>query len=281
MTKMIGIVGGVGPYAGLDLAKKIFEHTAAQQDQEHLDVLLVNRPRLIADRTAYLLARRGGDPTVDPANPGHGLVQCIHTLVTAGAEVIGVPCNTAHASAIFQVVERAVAAHFPALQLLHLVHETVAAVCTALPSGGSVGLLATPGAYASRVYHTAMAAVPAAAPYHLLEPDAEGKRRVREAIYDPEYGIKAQAAPVTCRAVDTLAAEVWRLYERGAQAVIMGCTEIPLALDGQTLPVPLLDPAVALARALIQAAAPERLRPLRSSHTVPAAPSLPWGCSAA
>ena len=49
--KTIGIVGGVGPYAGLDLMKKIFDNTEARHDQGHLDVLLVNSPRLIDDRT--------------------------------------------------------------------------------------------------------------------------------------------------------------------------------------------------------------------------------------
>ena len=72
--KTIGVVGGVGPYAGLDLAKKIFDNTEAQHDQEHLDVLLVNSPRLINDRTAYILAVRDGktatDPATDLANPG-------------------------------------------------------------------------------------------------------------------------------------------------------------------------------------------------------------------
>ena len=65
--KTIGIVGGVGPYAGLDLAKKIFDNTEAQHDQEHLDVLLVNSPRLIDDRTAYILAVRDGKVATDPA----------------------------------------------------------------------------------------------------------------------------------------------------------------------------------------------------------------------
>ena len=53
---MIGIVGGVGPYAGLDLTKKIFDQTLAGSDQEHLPVILVSRPDEIADRTEYLLA---------------------------------------------------------------------------------------------------------------------------------------------------------------------------------------------------------------------------------
>jgi aspartate racemase len=95
--KTIGIVGGVGSYAGLDLAKKIFNNTEAQHDQEHLDVLLVNSPRLIDDRTAYILAVRDGKVTSDPANPGRGIVACIRKLAAAGAEVIGVPGNTAHA----------------------------------------------------------------------------------------------------------------------------------------------------------------------------------------
>ncbi len=102
--KTIGIGGGVGPYAGLDLAKKIFDNTEAQHDQEHLDVLLVNNPRLIDDWTAYILAVRDGkvatDPATDPANPGRGIVACIRKLAAAGAEVVGVPCNTAHAPLI-------------------------------------------------------------------------------------------------------------------------------------------------------------------------------------
>jgi len=62
-------------------------------------------------------------------------------------------------------------------------------------------------------------------------------------------------------AIDSLSAEVWRLHERGANTVIMGCTEIPLALDCRMFPFPLIDPAVAFARALIHAAGPTRLRP--------------------
>src|SRR6266849_10351978 len=162
--KTIGIVGGVGPYAGLDLAKKIFDNTEAQHDQEPLDVLLVNSPRLIDDRTAYILAVRDGkvatDPATDPANPGRGIVACIRKLAAAGAEVVGVPCNTAHAPLIFDVVEREVAAQLPGIRLLQLVRETGVAVCAFLPQGGTIGLLATPGTYASGVYQTYVAYLP-------------------------------------------------------------------------------------------------------------------------
>jgi aspartate racemase len=272
--KTIGIVGGVGPYAGLDLVKKIFDNTEARHDQEHLDVLLVNSPRLIDDRTNYILAVRDGkvsnDPAIDPANPGRGIVACIRKLAAAGAEVVGVPCNTAHAPLIFDVVECEVATQLPGIRLLHLVRETVAAVCECLPQGGTIGLLATPGTYASGVYQMHVEEVDLCGHYRLLEPDEEGKNRIRTAIYDTSYGIKAKSAPVTFRAIDSLTTEVWQLNERGANAVIMGCTEIPLALDCCAFPFPLIDPAVALARALIHAARPMRLRTRQ-----PAAPVCP------
>jgi len=258
--KNIGVVGGVGPYAGLDLAKKIFDNTEAQHDQEHLDVLLVNSPRLINDRTAYILAVRDGKIATDPANPGRGIVACIQKLAAAGAAVVGVPCNTAHAPLIFDVVEREVAAQLPGIRLLHLVRATVAAVYACLPQGGTIGLLATPGTYASGVYQTHIVDADPRGDYRLLEPDEEGKRLVYDAIYDTGYGIKARSAPVTFQAIDSLTAEVWRLHKRGANAVIMGCTEMPLALDCCMFPFPLIDPATALARALICAAGRTRLR---------------------
>jgi aspartate racemase len=162
-----------------------------------------------------------------------------------------VPCNTAHSPLIFDVVEREVAVQLPGIRLLHLVRETVAAVCAFLPQGGTIGLLATPGTYASGVYQTHVEEADLCGTYRLLDPDEAGKSRVRDAIYDTGYGIKAKSAPVTFRAIDYLTAEVWRLNERGANAVIMGCTEIPLALDCHAFPFPLIDSAIALAHALI------------------------------
>jgi aspartate racemase len=153
-----------------------------------------------------------------------------------------------------------VASQLPGIRLLHLVRTTVAAVCEFLPQGGTIGLLATPGTYASGVYQTHIAEVDLRGHYRLLEPDEEGKSRVRDAIYDTSYGIKAAATPATFRAINYLTTEVWRLHKRGANAIIMGCTEIPLVLDRYAFPIPLIDPAIAFARALIGAAGPMRLR---------------------
>lgn len=256
--RIIGIVGGVGPYAGLDLAKKIFDNTEARRDQEHLDVLLVNCPRLIDDRTNYILAVRDGqvatDSATDPANPAYGIIACIRKLAAAGAEVVGIPCNTAHAPLIFDVVEREVATQLPAVQLLHLVSETVQSVCACLPQVGTIGLLATLGTYASGVYQTCLAKADLGGDYRILEPDEEGQYRIHDAIYNRDYGIKAHSTPVSSRAINDLTTEVWRLHRRGADVVIMGCTEIPLALDRGCFPCPLIDPASVFAHALIREA---------------------------
>ena len=85
--------------------------------------------------------------------------------------------------------------------------------------------------------------------------------RVQQAISNTAYGIKAQSNPVTPEARAALLAEAEKLVEQGADAVILGCTEIPLALTEPDLRgVPLLDATKGLARALIIAFAPERLK---------------------
>ena len=92
-------------------------------------------------------------------------------------------------------------------------------------------------------------------------PDEEGRERVQQAISNTAYGIKAQSNPVTPEARAALLAEAEKLVGQGADAVILGCTEIPLALTEPDLHgVPLLDATKVLARALIIAFAPERLK---------------------
>ena len=51
----IGVVGGVGPFAGTDLVNKIFRHTKAVRDQDHINLIMTSCPSLIPDRTDFLL----------------------------------------------------------------------------------------------------------------------------------------------------------------------------------------------------------------------------------
>jgi len=97
MEKIIGIVGGVGPYAGVDLVTKILNLKKAVKDQDHLPLALMSLPGLIHDRTAFLL----GETDV---NPAYAISRIIMKLRQVGADVVGIPCNTAHAPSIFNLI---------------------------------------------------------------------------------------------------------------------------------------------------------------------------------
>ena len=92
----IGIVGGAGPYAGLDLARKILQQTLAKSDQDYLPTLLISTPELIEDRTDFLLGE-------NEKNPAYSIYCNLRDLEKLGATVAGIACNTAHAPKIRNV----------------------------------------------------------------------------------------------------------------------------------------------------------------------------------
>jgi aspartate racemase len=248
MEKAIGVIGGVGPYAGLDLVKKIFDHTVANRDQDHLDLYLTNLPERIEDRTTFLL--EGGD------NPAEGIFQSLEKLVHIGATTIAIPCNTAHAAAIYTVVSERTAQVYPHVTLLNMIDETCRKIAHDFPQGGKIGLLATKGTHAVGVYRQYLDAYPS---LQLIEPDLEGRERVHSAIYDPSYGIKA-VAPVSAKAIGILEEECRKLVDQEVSAIILGCTELPLALHAGMFSCTLVDPTLVLARAAISSVAPHKLR---------------------
>ena len=145
----------------------------------------------------------------------------------------------------------------PKTRFVHMIDSVVAFIRESLPHARKIGVLSTKGTYATGLYQDALSA----AGFVPLFPDEEGRERVQQAISNTAYGIKAQSNPVTPEARGALLAEAEKLVEQGADAVILGCTEIPLALTEPDLRgVPLLDATKVLARALIIAFAPERLK---------------------
>lgn len=250
---VIGVVGGMGPYAGLDLVKKIFDQTTASTDQDHVDVILFSTPS-IPDRTGFLLEGCGG-------NPAPHIAAAVRTLEGAGASVAGIPCNTAHAPAIFNVVLQDLAGSGSRIRLLSLITETIAFLGAQRSAGRTrLGVLSTTGTLRTQVYSQALVA----AGFSVIEPLEDVQRDlVQRAIYDPEYGIKARSNPVTGQAREAVLSAIRHLANRGAQAIVLGCTELPLAV-GETAVhgVPVIDPAVALARALIRETHPDKLKPL-------------------
>ena len=248
MGRAIGVIGGVGPYAGIDLVKKVFDNTIASSDQEHIDLYLTSTPAIIGDRTAYLLD--GGE------NPATGLVACLDKLALIGSDVIAIPCNTAHAPQIYDEVVRAAQKKWPKVQLLNMIGETITAIRQRFPKGARIGLLATLGTHTVGVYRTHFEGERS---FTLIEPDQRGREAVHQAIYDRQYGIKA-VAPPTALAKAVVKAQAKLLIEKGAEAIILGCTELPLVLHDGEVAVPLFDPTAIVARAAIRAVSPQQLR---------------------
>lgn len=227
----IGVVGGVGPAATVDFLNKIVRNTPAGKDQEHVKVVVEQNPQ-IPDRTENLIGA-GVDPTI-------ALYSTCKKLEADDADIIAIPCNTAHA-----FVERI--QPYLSIPIVNMLYET--AECIRLEHGEcrTVGLLATSGTIASRVYHDVISA----AGFQLLVPDEENQRRVMNAIYGP-HGVKAGFTEGAC--VDDLMQALASLVSRGAEVIVLGCTELPLLVEqNEAFPVGdrtvvVLDPTEILAR---------------------------------
>lgn len=228
VEKVIGVLGGLGPWATLDLFEKILRLTPATRDQEHLRIIIDNNPK-IPDRSPAILDG-GEDPT--PA-----LVATARNLEAAGADFLVIPCNTAHA--FYEAVAAAVR-----IPVLDIMEEVASAARDEVPGLRSVGVVATRATIASGLYHRAFERIGVT----VHGPDAAGQEIVTCAI----YGVKAgrMGPEVTSQ----LAEVVRTLVAAGAQALVLGCTELPFVLHASDVPVPLLDSNLILARAAVRLA---------------------------
>jgi len=250
---MIGIVGGVGPYAGLDLARNVFDNTLASTDQEHLPLVMMSVPETILDRTEYLL-------NLVDENPGSAIAKVILRMEAAGATVVGIPCNTAHEQGIFGLTRQVLGDNNAEVTLLNMVDETIEAILAQFPNLKKIGVLSTTGAYKFNVYSeplTNAGLEPIVPPLDMQE------GIVHPAIYDKGYGIKAASNPVTDRARTDLLEMIELLKQQGAELIIKACTEIALAIPQQIVHgIPAIDPSIVLARSLIRNLNPIKLKPL-------------------
>ena len=234
--RTIGVIGGMGPLATADFYLRLVRATPAATDQEHLHVLIDSNAQ-IPDRTAAIEGR-GPDPT--PA-----LVETACRLVAAGAEVLVIPCNSAHAFL------GAIRGHVQ-VPVLDIMEEVAATAASLTPMPAAVGLLATPGTVRRRLYHDALARRGIA----VHTPAAAGQRTVSEAIASVKAGDVGPAVRGRARAA------AGELVRAGAAALVLGCTELPLILAPEDVRVPLLDGTEILARAAVR----EGLREYRSSR---------------
>jgi aspartate racemase len=222
---IIGIVGGMGPEATVDLYREIIRLTNAKTDQEHLPVLIYSNPQ-VPDRTKAIL--EGGE------DPMPYLIHTAQVLERAGAGILVVPCNAAH-----YFVPRV--QEYVGIRILNMIEETCKAFRLRIPGGTAVGLLAATGTVKSGIY----AEVFARAGVEVLAPDDAEQRRVHSAIHSVKAG---DLGPQVHEIFESTGV---RLIKAGAQSVILGCTEIPLAFDELKVDYPSLNPTRVLAQAAV------------------------------
>jgi aspartate racemase len=228
-TGVVGILGGMGPAATAQFYTTLIRLTPAASDQEHLRVVMWADPT-VPDRNAAA-AGKGPDPTP-------WLLRGARILEDAGADLIAVPCNAAHA--FLSEVRRAVA-----VRILDLVDETVRRVTTEQPDVRRVGLLATDGTLRTGLYARAFAA----RDIQVLTPDPDDQERL---VMGSVYAVKVGRTGPDVRSEVRTAVET--LVARGCELIVVACTELPLVLDPVGLAVPLVDTTETLALAAIEQA---------------------------
>lgn len=250
-SRTVGILGGMGPAAGADFVRLFVQactdwlqqRSRAVNDQAFPEHWLAQVP--VPDRTQALSAVGEGSQA-----PLEAMACALGQLETVGARAVAMACNTAHAwHAALQV-------RFPRIELLHVARE-VAAHLQAL-GVREVGLMATQGTYRTGLYETALAQ--AGITCHL--PHKTERETLMRGICD---GVKT--ADMACAQACFVEVAQRLLARHGDIALIMGCTEIPLALESapQAAPWTLVNPAQVLAQALASRAYAVHAQDLRSN----------------
>lgn len=245
----IGVVGGLGPLAGVDLHAKIIKNTNATCDQEHIPVFHISCSNLIGDRTAYFL-----DNSLP--NPADNIFTVISKLYTLDCYVIGIPCNSSHIPSIRNKLETMLAQKYGEnIIVIHLIVETAKYLLAKKIK--KTGLLATLGTYHAHIYQNVLKEYGIEV---LLPETITQMLRIHNSIYDEGYGIKTHFSPVTEKARGILLEEAVEFKKRGAENIIMGCSEIPLALSPEESEIPLVDTTDLLAKALIRHSNPHKIK---------------------
>jgi aspartate racemase len=225
-TRILGVLGGMGPLASAQFMVRLTLLTPARRDQDHIPAVLWSDPR-VPDRTAARLA--GGE------DPLPWLIRGLRGLEAAGCGAVAMPCNTAHGW--FEAMRAATR-----LPILHIVDAAAEELRRQGIASGPIGVMGTAGTLAMRLYQDRLERLG----YTCLTPDeATMERLVTPAITEVKANrVGAAYAP--------LAEAARALMARAAGAVVLGCTEIPLGIAaGPALPFPLVDSIDALARAAI------------------------------
>ena len=216
----LGVIGGLGPMATAYYLELMIRMTDAGRDQEHPEIIVLNIPT-IPDRTAYILGRSDESP-LEP------MVELGKQLKSLGATMLATPCITAHY--FHEMLQDGIG--------LPLIHGIRCTAQTLFDAGvRKVGLMATDGTVQSGIFQRQVEELG----MELVLPGEEGQRGVMTLIYDQ---VKAGLEPEMA----LFAAIRDELRTKGAQAVVLGCTELSLLKKGKDLGDGILDALEVLAK---------------------------------
>ena len=227
-SRVVGVLGGMGPAATLDFFARVLALTPAKSDQDHIRLIIDNNPQ-VPNRNEAIA---GTGPS-----PGPMLAAMARGLKGAGAELLVMPCNAAHA--FLSDVARATD-----LPVISIIDVTVADALTRVAGLRSVGLLAADGCLNAGLYQRAFGE----RGVEVVVPDRELRTRFMEALTRIKQGDIGGTVRESMRAIANT------LIANGAQAIVAGCTEVPLVLDEGDVAMPQINSTDCLARATIAAA---------------------------
>jgi aspartate racemase len=223
---ILGIFGGMGPEATADLYKQIVKLTPATKDQEHIPTFIYSLPQ-VPDRIASIANQ---DPAIIIA-----ITEGVQRLENSGASFIAIPCNTVHY--YYDDMQNAVS-----IPIIHMIKETVLEVKNNYPNVKKIGLLATSGTIKTKLYNNELEAngFEVMVPEDLIE-----EENVMKAVWGIKSGVDQQINE------DLLAIAGQHLIDNGAELLILGCTEIPLAFNPDRSSVPVVNATKVLAERAI------------------------------
>lgn len=222
--KVIGILGGMGPLATVDLFKKIVVMTEAERDNDHIQIVVENNTK-IPDRTDHII--HGGE------DPRRHMIKSALRLEMMGADVVVMPCNTAHYF-YDDIIE------YLDIPFINMIAET-AKTAKERFVGKKLALLATEGTYQAGIYDRVFQKND----LELVKPDEGARREIMDIIYKIKGGQEEIDTRAFRRVLDDL-------KKQGAGAFILGCTELPIAFERFKIEEACLDPTEILASAAIQ-----------------------------
>lgn len=227
--KTIGIVGGVGPEASNKFCDLLIKYKHKSKDQDNIPFIHFCNPQ-IPDRTEFILGKG--------KNPVPEIVKTCLKLEEAGADFLVIPCNTAHCflSQIQQDIS---------IPIIDMIKILIKKIKTENPQIKRVGILATTGSIKAKLFENYLNIIDVKA---IIPNSQDQEQLVMKAIYG-ENGIKS-GKKVYPKKLLLKAAK--NLIKKGAQAIILGCTEIPLVLKQKNLNLPLYDPMDIVAEEIIE-----------------------------